>query len=127
MSDPAPIGSIGWIDLTVPDAAAVRDFYQAVVGWTVSPVKMGDYDDFCMNPPSTGQPVAGVCHARGENGDLPPQWLIYITVRDVDASAAKCVSLGGKVVAGPRNLAGQGRFCVIRDPAGAVAALFSPT
>ena len=127
MSDPAPIGSIGWIDLTVPDAAAVRDFYQAVVGWTVSPVKMGDYDDFCMNPPSTGQPVAGVCHARGENGDLPPQWLIYITVRDVDASAAKCVSLGGKVLAGPRNLAGQGRFCVIRDPAGAVAALFSPT
>jgi uncharacterized protein len=126
MSDPAPIGSIGWIDLTVPDAAAVRDFYQAVVGWTVSPVKMGDYDDFCMNPPSTGQPVAGVCHARGENGDLPPQWLIYITVRDVDASAAKCVSLGGKVVAGPRNLAGQGRFCVIRDPAGAVAALFTP-
>ena len=65
MSDPAPIGSVGWIDLTVPDAAAVRDFYQAVVGWTVSPVKMGDYDDFCMNPPSTGQPVAGVCHARG--------------------------------------------------------------
>ena len=26
-------GTIGWRDLTVPDAAKVRDFYQAVVGW----------------------------------------------------------------------------------------------
>jgi predicted enzyme related to lactoylglutathione lyase len=126
MSDPGPIGTIGWIDLTVPNAPAIRDFYQAVVGWTISPVKMGDYDDFCMNPPATGQPVAGICHACGENADLPPQWLIYITVRDVDVSAAKSVSLGGKIIAGPRNLGGQGRFCVIRDPAGAVAALFSP-
>jgi predicted enzyme related to lactoylglutathione lyase len=25
-------GQIGWIDLTVPDAPALRDFYQAVTG-----------------------------------------------------------------------------------------------
>jgi predicted enzyme related to lactoylglutathione lyase len=28
---PGP-GQIGWIDLTVPDAEAVRDFYQDVTG-----------------------------------------------------------------------------------------------
>jgi len=26
-------GKIGWIDLTVPDAEAIRDFYQHVAGW----------------------------------------------------------------------------------------------
>jgi predicted enzyme related to lactoylglutathione lyase len=126
MSEPVRPGTIAWIDLTVPDAAVVRDFYKAVVGWKETPVTMGDYQDYCMNPPSADQPVAGICHARGENADLPAQWLIYVTVKDVDASAARCVQLGGKILVGPKNLGGQGRFCVIQDPAGAVAALFTP-
>jgi predicted enzyme related to lactoylglutathione lyase len=28
------VGTIGWIDLTVPDAKSLRDFYSAVTGWT---------------------------------------------------------------------------------------------
>lgn len=116
-------GEIGWIDLTVDDANAIRDFYEQVVGWNADPVSMGDYDDFNMCPPGSSDSVAGVCHARGGNAGLPVQWLIYITVDDVDASIARCQELGGSVVSGPRDLAG-GRFCVIRDPAGAVAALY---
>lgn len=34
------IGSLGWTDLTVPDAERIRDFYQAVVGWRAEPVDM---------------------------------------------------------------------------------------
>jgi predicted enzyme related to lactoylglutathione lyase len=120
------IGAVCWTDLTVPDAERVADFYRQVVGWTSTPCDMGRYRDFCMNTPTSGQTVAGVCHARGVNADLPPQWLIYIVVADVDASAAACQRLGGEVLAGPRELEGQGRFCVIRDPAGAVAALIAP-
>jgi predicted enzyme related to lactoylglutathione lyase len=77
-----------------------------------------------MNEPSTGKAVAGICHARGENANLPPQWLIYINVEDLEKSIANCVGLGGKVVAGPKNMGKQGGFCVIQGPAGAVAALF---
>jgi hypothetical protein len=51
-------GQIGWIDLTVPDAPALRDFYQGVTGWTPSPVEMGGYQDFCMHPSGEPQPVA---------------------------------------------------------------------
>jgi predicted enzyme related to lactoylglutathione lyase len=50
--------------LTVPDAAAVRDFRQEVTGWTPAPVAMEDYQDYCMV-------AAGICHARGANADLP--------------------------------------------------------
>lgn len=117
------IGSISWFDLTVEDAQQLRDFYQSVVGWTSSSVEMDGYDDFCMVAAESENPVAGVCHARGSNADLPPQWLIYITVADLSTSVERCVELGGTVVAPPRSLGG-GSFAVIQDPAGAVAALY---
>ena len=78
-----------------------------------------------MTLAGSGEAVAGVCHARGENADLPPGWLIYITVADVDDSIAACRENGGKVLLEPRGLAG-GRFCVIQDPGGATAALYQP-
>jgi uncharacterized protein len=115
------VGSIVWRDLTVADAQGVRAFYKQVVGWTSVPLEMEGYADYCMNDAS-GQTVAGICHARGPNARIPPQWLMYITVADVGASARKCVELGGTVLDGPRVMSGK-MFCVIRDPAGAVAAL----
>jgi predicted enzyme related to lactoylglutathione lyase len=124
MSNERPeTGSMVWIDLTVPDAAKVRDFYAEVVGWSPSEVEMGGYSDFSMNTPDGGTTITGVCHARGVNADMPPAWMPYFTVADLDASIERCNALGGEVVVGPRML-GEGRFCVVRDPAGAVAALY---
>jgi predicted enzyme related to lactoylglutathione lyase len=123
MSTTPKSGAITWQDLTVEDAEALRDFYAAVVGWTPEPVKMGDYADFTMKADT--EPVAGICHARGSNAGLPAQWLVYVTVDDLDHSIDECIRLGGAVIAAPRGLAG-GRFCVIRDPAGAVCALYQP-
>jgi uncharacterized protein len=119
-------GAITWADLTVEDAPALRDFYSAVVGWSAEAVNMGTYSDFSMNLPDGGTPVAGICHARGMNEGLPAQWLVYITVRDLDLSLARCEELGGSVLTPPRSIGQAGRFSVIRDPAGAVAALFEP-
>jgi hypothetical protein len=118
------IGKIAWQDLTVLDAAAVRDFYAAVVGWNPKPVNMGDYDDYNMLAPGTGDCVAGICHARGVNAKIPPQWLIYIAVEDAERSAKVCVERGGKIIDGPRKM-GKQAFVVIQDPAGACAALIS--
>ena len=116
------VGTVSWIDLTVPDAERIGAFYNAVVGWKVVPVDMSGYRDFCMEG-ADGKTVAGICHARGENANLPAQWLIYIVVRDLEESIEQCRALGGKVLSGPRQSA-EGRFVVIEDPAGAVAALF---
>ena len=124
MSNPTPPkpGTIAWHDLTVANADRVRDFYQAVVGWKPDPVKMGEYSDYNMITPG-GEAVSGVCHSRGMNVDLPPQWLMYVIVENVNASAKKCVELGGKVITGPRSH-GAARFAVIQDPAGAVCAIY---
>jgi hypothetical protein len=127
MSDKQPaIGSIGWVDLTVENAEQLRDFYREVAGWQPAPVSMGEYNDFNMCEPATGTPVAGVCHARGGNAGLPPLWLIYINVEDLDRSIERCVALGGAVIVGSKCMGEQGRVCVVRDPAGAAVALFEP-
>lgn len=120
------IGSITWCDLTVPNAEEVKDFYAKVVGWKPDALSMGEYNDFTMSAPESGKVAAGVCHTKGSNAKLPPQWLIYITVADVDESAASCINLGGKVIVEPKDMKGYGRYCVVQDPAGAVCALFKP-
>jgi uncharacterized protein len=117
-------GTIAWVDLTVPDPDPVREFYARVAGWKPEPVDMGGYSDFNMVPAGGTSPVAGLCHAQGPNAGLPAQWLIYIVVDDLDASLARCRELGGAVVRGPKDTGGESRYCVIRDPAGAVVALY---
>lgn len=84
---------------------------------------MGEYCDFAMLAPFDAAAVAGICHARGSNADLPSHWLAYIIVDDVDRSARRCVANGGTLLVDPRGL-GEGRFCVIEDPQGAVMALY---
>lgn len=118
-------GTIGWIDITVDDANGLRDFYADVVGLVPDAVSMGEYDDFNMTMPASGEPVCSICHARASNKDLPGGWMVYFVVDDVDASAATCTAKGGNILVEPRGLAG-GRFCVIEDPSGATAALYQP-
>jgi len=125
MSGTDEVGKIGWLDMTVEDAPAARDFYKAVVGWETDEIDMGGYSDYVMKMPVSGDGVSGICHARGSNSDLPSGWLIYIVVTDIAESAAACLANGGKVVVQPRDLAG-GRFCVIEDPGGSIAALYQP-
>ncbi len=120
------VGKPAWVDLTVEDADGVRDFYQSVIGWKVTPVDMGGYSDYCMDLPKSGKTTAGVCHARGVNAELPTAWLVYFTVADLEASMKSCKEQGGEVLTGPKSMGPDGRYAVIKDPAGAVAALFEP-
>ena len=55
-------------------------------GGKPEPVNMGEYEDDHMIAPGGGEAVAGICHARGPNASLPPQWRICVTVENVDES-----------------------------------------
>lgn len=112
------IGQIMWHDLTVPDATAVSEFYKKVVGWDIEPVNMGEYDDFCMKD-ETGETVSGVCHARGGNAYIPSQWIMYVSVANLDESLVQCVASGGKIIGDKRKMGKDGFYCLVQDPAGA--------
>lgn len=120
-ADAARVGRIVWLDLTVPDADASRDFYRQVIGWSVQDVAMEDegqtYADYNMLGEGGG-PAAGVCHAQGNNADLPPVWMLYLPVGDLGESLRRVEEEGGAIVRSMRLEDGQGGFAVIQDPVG---------
>lgn len=126
MTESKRSGTIAWTDLSVPDAENLQSFYSRVVGWRSEPVAMGDYADFNMIPAGSENPVAGICHARGVNAKLPPVWLIYIVVDDLEESLAACREGGGEVLVGPKAMGPTSAYAIIQDPAGAVSALYQP-
>jgi predicted enzyme related to lactoylglutathione lyase len=95
------LDTIAWCHPTADNAAEVRGFYSAVTGWKAEPVNMGEYDHFNMIVPGGAEAVAGIGHARGLNASLPPPWLIYIAVENIDWSTKRCVELGGRIIDGP--------------------------
>lgn len=119
------VGRISWLDLTVPDAVATRDFYQAVVGWSAREIEMEDaggrYSDYVLST-DDGNGVAGVCHARGVNRGLPLAWMIYLPVGDL-AESLRRVGEGGGAVIRSGGSDGESAYAVIRDPVGAYLAL----
>lgn len=119
------LGTVGWLDLTVDDAGRLRDFYAAVCGWTPKGVAMGEgtYEDFAMQD-ADGRAVAGVCFRRDENAKLPPVWIPYVVVEDLDASVAAAIERGAGVIDDRRPHGGT--MVVLKDPAGAVFSLFAP-
>lgn len=117
-------GKIEWVDLTVENAEEIKDFYKSVIGWRETSVCIDGYRDYDMVGNEVDEGVAGICHARGIDAGLPAAWLIYIVVENLEKSMSRCRELGGEVISGPKCMGYYGRYCVIKDPAGAVAALF---
>jgi uncharacterized protein len=119
--DKPKLGSIGWMDIAVPDAEGLKDFYASVVGWEPEALSMGDYSDYVMK---MGDSAVGICHARGANAELPPVWLPYFVVADLDAALEQCEKRGGQRIGDIRNFGPTARLCAIRDPQGAYCVLF---
>lgn len=125
--DPAaPVGRISWLDLTVSNATATRDFYRKVVEWSVQNVEMEDgdegYADYNMLG-EDGSPAAGVCHARGVNEGVPPVWMIYLPVGDLAESLHRVQEEGGEIIKATQGEDGEYAYVAVRDPVGAYVAL----
>ena len=117
-------GQFVWYELTTPDVDAAKKFYSRVAGWGTQRFD-DDYDMWT----TSGRPIGGLMHLGDEmrQQGIPPNWLAYVESDDVDATAAKAVSLGGSVAYGPENIpGGSGRFVVLRDPQGAVFGALKP-
>ncbi|HEX8178104.1 MAG TPA: VOC family protein [Pyrinomonadaceae bacterium] len=115
---PAP-GTFCWNELATNDLAAARKFYTELLGWTLhgSDAAGMNYTEI----EAAGRRIGGMYQTTPEmGGQMPPHWMAYVAVDDVDGLAARVASLGGKVSVGPMDIPNVGRFAVISDPAGAV-------
>jgi len=134
------IGDMAWMDLSVPNAENVKDFYQQILGWQSEAVNMthdGEkYKDFSMNSvdanidqsvketAGSGQLFTGICHAKGANADMPASWLPYFLVADINDAVVKVEALGGSLVTPVKSMGTEDKYVVIKDPAGAVCAFY---
>ncbi len=114
-------GQFTWYELTTPDVDAAIRFYPRFTGWG----KQSFDKDYTMWT-SGGVPFAGIFRLNDEMRakGVPPNWMPYVEVDNVDATANKAESLGATVVVGPDDIPGTGRFAVLQDPQGATFGIY---
>lgn len=110
-------GMISWAELMTSDLEAAKEFYARLFGWQLVKAPMEEMEYTLIN--SNGRQIGGMMGPTPETQGAPPNWGIYVTVDDVDATARKAGELGAKICVPPRDIPGVGRFCVLQDPQGA--------
>jgi len=116
-------GSLCWADLSTPDPKRAGDFYSALFGWQI----MADEKDKSgyLHIKNGEHFIGGIPPAAHRPPGIPPHWLAYFWVDDVDASAAKAKQMGANLSVAPMTIENVGRMAVIADPQGAVFAIFN--
>jgi predicted enzyme related to lactoylglutathione lyase len=122
-------GKFTWYELLTTDTSAAADFYAKVIGW--KPVSQASADNpmhYTVFETAEGG-VAGLMEIPPEAkaGGMPPSWVGYVSVDDVDAYAEKFVAHGGTIRRPPDDIPGVGRFAAVGDPQGAHLCLFKPS
>jgi predicted enzyme related to lactoylglutathione lyase len=112
------VGAWAWDDLQTGDPAAAAPFYEALFGWTITPIPgaEGAYSSIAHE----GRNIGGVMRATREIAQ--PYWTVYFGVEDVDVTLALVGGAGGRTIVEPMAVP-SGRFAVALDPAGAVLCL----
>jgi predicted enzyme related to lactoylglutathione lyase len=111
-------GGFAWNELLSPDPTASRAFYARVFGWGANTMAMGptEYTEWTLDGASVGGMMAlGAPWPEG----TPPRWIVYFSVADCDATAARVTATGGQVMAPPMDIP-PGRVALVADPHGAV-------
>ena len=68
--------------------------------------------------------IGGVPPSKHRQPGVPPHWLPYFMVDDVDAVANKAKQAGAKFCVPPTSMENVGRLAVIADPQNATFAIF---
>jgi uncharacterized protein len=116
-------GSFSWCELMTTDVGKAVAFYQKLFGWSTEEMAMEGMSYTVVKV--DGEGIGGIMATPPEAKGMPPAWGVYVTVRDVDATARMTGELGGKVLLPPRDIPGVGRFSVIQDPQGAVISVIT--
>jgi predicted enzyme related to lactoylglutathione lyase len=111
-------GGFAWFDLNTTDVEVAKAFYGAVFGWDskTSGEGQAQYTEWKVG----GQSIGGVVQIGLQApAGIPPNWLVYFAVPDVDKGVSQIQELGGQAMMPGMDFPG-GRFAVVQDPQGAV-------
>ncbi len=118
-------GTFCWVDLSTPDTAAAKSFYMSLFGWEADDRPAGEGAVYSVMTVG-GKTVCAISPQNENQQGMPPVWNSYVSVADVDASAARAGELGATVHAPPFDVMDVGRMAVLQDPQGAFVMLWQP-
>jgi uncharacterized protein len=109
------VGALTMNELRTRDLDGAARFYREVFGWEVQPIEQGGQVVYA-GVRLGGRLVAGML-PMGEAfpAQMPPHWIPYFGVPDVDAAAQRTRDLGGEALSEPMTVP-QGRFVALADP-----------
>ena len=111
------LGAMTWNDLMCRDIEAAKAFYSELLGWEMNASVIGGFEYTLVS--NQGRLNGGMMDVSAMlPSEVPAHWVTWFLVEDCDASAAKVVELGGKILREP-NDNGVGRSAMVQDPSGA--------
>jgi predicted enzyme related to lactoylglutathione lyase len=114
-------GTLCWADLSTPDPAKATSFYSSLFGWRFEP---GHDASGYLHIRNGEQFIGGVPPISQRDSKTPPHWLPYFATSDCDETAGKGEKSGATFLLPPMTMEGVGRMAVLKDPQGAVFAIF---
>lgn len=98
-----------YFSVQAADPGRQRAFYSAMFNWDITD------GPFMQIPAGVGGPETGI---SGHISAGAPGFSLYVQVRDINASLARAVELGGARVSDPFQIPGGAMIAGITDPEG---------
>ena len=106
MSETSPRGRFVWYDLLTTDPGGAADFYTKVAGWGTQDWPGSGATPYTMWT-THDTPLGGVMQLTPDMEGVPPHWIGYVAVPNVDESAKQSEALGGKVLTAANGHSGS--------------------
>lgn len=116
-------GTFVWYELMTTDLDAATAFYSHVVGWSLKEFPSAKMR-YVMGQ-SGDKAVTGMMSLPAEAQGMPPCWIGYIGVADLEGACENLKAGGGTVHRPPDTIPDVGRFAMVSDSQGCAYALFT--
>lgn len=114
-------GKVVWHDLNTKDTAKAATFYGELLGWQVRSREMGATKiDFLY----LGEEGFGCLVPQQAKDPMPPHWVGYVQVDDLDAAVKRAQRAGGSAPVPRMAITDTDAFAILVDPLGATFAAY---
>lgn len=118
-------GALCWTELQTTDLEAAGRFYSGLFGWNLRDFE-GEMPMRYVLFLCRERAVGGMLQIQPEWGEVPPNWMVYFAVADLETTLERAQALDGKLVLPPMKVPGEGRIAVLQDPQGGYFAVLHP-
>lgn len=120
------VSTVGWVEMAATKLDDAAKFYSEIFEWSGELMNQDSPMPYSIMKAGNAT-VAGIYELTGEMKErgIPPHWLMYIIVEDVDETVKLIEKNKGKILQPAFDVDGVGRMAVVQDPAEAVFAIWS--